>query len=239
MQLPGNLGSTTLGDLLGALHRSGLTGTLELVEDRGTFAGRPHRVHFAKGLVQRVETDLPVARLGDILLSEGFITRALLDRVVAKARGWQRSKLGEVLVRERVVTQDALSAALRYQLRRRLDSLFALKSALVRFRVPRPTAEQASIPLSPREFLHGRPRRRAAAGRAKPTNSGQAEARRIRALKLLGLVEGASPEAIRRAFRLEARRHHPDSHPNASPVERQELLRRFAELSAAYHQLLG
>lgn len=239
MQLPGNLRSTTLGDLLGVLHRSGMTGTLELVEDQGTFAGRPHRVHFAKGLVQRVETELPVDRLGDILLSEGFVTRALLDRVVARAKSWQRPKLGELLVRERAVTRDVLSAALRYQLRRRLDSLFALKSAMVRFRVPRPSSEAAPIPLSPREFLHGRPRQRAGTKRAGAVQPSPTLSPRMRALRLLGLPKDASADAIRRAFRREARRHHPDRHPTASPAERQELLRRFADLSAAYHQLLG
>src|SRR5260221_423910 len=35
MHLPGRLRTTTLGDLLGALHRAGATGTLELAELRG------------------------------------------------------------------------------------------------------------------------------------------------------------------------------------------------------------
>src|ERR1019366_6127251 len=46
MDLPGRLRSTTLGDLLGALHRAGSTGTVELTEDQG----RLPRVSLAQGL---------------------------------------------------------------------------------------------------------------------------------------------------------------------------------------------
>jgi len=258
MQLPGNLRSTTLGDLLGALHRSGLSGTLELVEDRGVQAGRRHRVHLAQGLVERVETDLPVARLGDILLRQGFVSRPLLDRVTAHAGRTSAGMLGQLLLRERVITRDVLSAALRHQLRRRLDSLFGLSSAAVRFRVPRPEARDAGgIPLSPREFLHGRPRREprqdtpvpgsAASGSAasgKGAAPGSSRAPRVdpalaQALTTLGLPAHATLEAVRQAFRSHALRVHPDRHPTASAPERQRLLKRFAELSAAYHAIVG
>jgi hypothetical protein len=60
MHLPGRLSSTTLGDLLGALHREGVTGLLELSELRGprglTVPGRVHRIHLRAGLVVAVET---------------------------------------------------------------------------------------------------------------------------------------------------------------------------------------
>src|ERR1700761_9316566 len=63
MQLPGRLSSSTLGDLLGALHRARVTGLLELGEIRGprgrTVPGRLHRVHLREGLVAAVETALP------------------------------------------------------------------------------------------------------------------------------------------------------------------------------------
>jgi len=242
MQLPGNLRSTTLGDLLGALHRSGLSGTLELVEDRGVQAGRRHRVHLAQGLVERVETDLPVARLGEILLRQGFVSRPLLDRIAAHAGRSSAGMLGQLLLRERVITRDVLSAALRHQLRRRLDSLFNLSSAAVRFRVPRPDARDASgIPLSPREFLHGRPRREPRQDTPAPGKSGaqRVDPALAQALTTLGLPAHATLEAVRQAFRMHALRVHPDRHPAASAPERQRLLKRFAELSAAYHTLVG
>lgn len=253
MQLPGNLRSTTLGDLLGALHRSGLSGTLELVEDRGVQAGRRHRVHLARGLVERVETDLPVARLGDILLRQGFVSRPLLDRIVANAGRSSAGRLGQLLLRERAITRDVLSAALRHQLRRRLDSLFHLSSAAVRFRVPRPDArDDGGIPLSPREFLHGRPRREprqdtpapGSAASGKGAVPGSSRAPRVdpalaQALTTLGLPAHATLDAVRQAFRMHALRVHPDRHPTASAPERQRLLQRFAELSAAYHALVG
>lgn len=61
MILPGRLASTTLGDLLGALHRARTTGALELVEiasaGRGV-PGRRHKLHLVDGDVAGVETDL-------------------------------------------------------------------------------------------------------------------------------------------------------------------------------------
>jgi len=239
MQLPGNLRSTTLGDLLGALHRSGCSGTLELVEDQGAAAGRQHRVHLAQGLVERVETELPVARLGEILLHEGFVTRALLERIAIETRRTP-SQLGQLLVRECAITRDVLSAALRYQLRRRLDTLFGLKSACVRFRVPRPHPNgKGEIPLSPREFLHGRPRHQGRLPKSPPVSAPCVDRERQKALETLGVGATATLQVIRQAFRTQALRVHPDRHPSASPPERQRLLKRFAELSAAYHLLVG
>src|SRR5450432_2940669 len=63
MDLPGRLRSTTLGDLLGALHRAGSTGTVELTEDQG----RLHRVYLAQGLVTAVELDGATPSLAEIL----------------------------------------------------------------------------------------------------------------------------------------------------------------------------
>lgn len=62
MQLPRRLSASTLGDLLGALHREGVTGVLELSEIRGpngsSVPGRIHRVHLRGGLVVGVESPL-------------------------------------------------------------------------------------------------------------------------------------------------------------------------------------
>ena len=53
MHLPGRLSRTTLGDLLGRLHRSCSTGALELAA-----RGRRHRIHLERGAVIAVDLDL-------------------------------------------------------------------------------------------------------------------------------------------------------------------------------------
>lgn len=56
MHLPGLLSSTTLGDLLGVLHRGRATGLLRLTERYGATAGRVHDIRLSFGLVAGVET---------------------------------------------------------------------------------------------------------------------------------------------------------------------------------------
>jgi hypothetical protein len=56
MNLPGRLRSSTLGDLLGGLHRARLSGALGLREVGAPVAGRVHRVHLRGGLVVAIET---------------------------------------------------------------------------------------------------------------------------------------------------------------------------------------
>ena len=51
VSLPRRLSSTTLGDLLGRMHRARLSGVLELREVRGVTAGRLHLVHLREGLI--------------------------------------------------------------------------------------------------------------------------------------------------------------------------------------------
>jgi DnaJ-class molecular chaperone len=56
---------------------------------------------------------------------------------------------------------------------------------------------------------------------------------------VLGLEAGADRARVQRAFRRLAAEVHPDRHPWASAAERAALLRRFSELSAAYHELVA
>ena len=81
MQLPGRLKATTLGDLLGALHRGRASGTLELVES----SGRAHRVHLAHGSVTAVEVDRAGASLGEILRQEDEVDDDVLRRSLLRA----------------------------------------------------------------------------------------------------------------------------------------------------------
>jgi hypothetical protein len=247
MRLPGRLRATTLGDLLGSLYRERATGTLELVEQSGVAAGRVHRVHLDAGLVGAVDSRLTAPRLGEILRSEGFISDATLRRLVRRLDRAPGRRLGELLVEDCEASPGLVDAALRFQLRRRLDALFAIDDASVRFHVARPKSADAALPLSPHEFLHGRERTRdrqpAHAPPSRPPTRREQPHRqdpvRARAFGVLGLPPGSGPGDVQRAFRSLAREHHPDRFPAASGRQREALMRRFAELSQAYHLLVG
>src|SRR5450432_2019149 len=160
MQLPGRLRLTTLGDLLGELHRACASGVLELVEVDGARSGRSHRVYFDAGLVDDVDTSLNHPRLGEILARDGLLSMSALARVARCLVEQPSKRVGEILVEEGLGTADLVAAALRRQQKSRLDALYSLSEALIRFHVPRPRSGFRPTPLSPREFLHGRPRAR-------------------------------------------------------------------------------
>ena len=239
---------------MGALYRERATGVLELVEWSGATAGRRHRVVFAEGLVMDVDTRLPVPRIGDILRQAGFLdvsaTRLLARRLAERPE----QRAGEILVDSKLASRSTVGAALRYQLRHKLDALSSLTEARVGFHVARPVRPGvAAVPLSPREFLHGRIRARDRGRYHSETGSNphgapaandvapprRQDPVRASALRVLGLEPGADAESVRRAFRRLAAEVHPDRHPSASPHEVATLLRRFAELSAAYHRLVA
>ncbi len=78
MHLPGRLRRSTLGDLLGTLHRATITGILQLREISGPRAGKVHRIHLRAGEVIHVDLDA----------SEGSIPppTAALDRAIVRGR---------------------------------------------------------------------------------------------------------------------------------------------------------
>ncbi len=164
MQLPSRLAASTLGDLLGALHRTRVSGVVEL-------DGR-HRISLVDGLVADVESD------------------------VARGEG----------------------------LRAKLERLFAIADATVRFYVAR--SRPAGPRLSPRDFLHGRPRARDRMKRPRtPERDDLALARAT-----LGVDANATVDDVRRVFRKLAKELHPDRAGAGAEA-------RFAALSAAYHRL--
>ena len=250
MQLPGRLRLTTLGDLLGALHRACASGILELVEVEGVRSGKSHRVYFEGGLVEDVDTSLNHPRLGEILARDGLLSMAALARVSRRLVEQPGKRVGEILVEEGLGTADLVAAALRRQRTSRLEALYNLSEALIRFHVPRPRTGFRPAPLSPREFLHGRPRARGQArARVSERFTFRSSARSAAALgcselqlaayRVLGLTAGASPRDVQRAFRKLAAEQHPDRFPQATPAEKTLHLSRFAALSAAYHALVG
>jgi hypothetical protein len=62
---------------------------------------------------------------------------------------------------------------------------------------------------------------------------------RAQAYALLELPDGASHDEVKRAYHRLARALHPDLHPEASPLERDERARRFAAVTIAYRSLLS
>jgi len=115
MQLPGRLRSTTLGDVLGMLHRAHVNGTLELVEDRG----RNHRVHMLDGCVVAVEVDGASRSLAEILRADRAADEETLTRSLLRAITSRRLH-GEVLVEDFRLAPSVVAAALRRQTQERL-----------------------------------------------------------------------------------------------------------------------
>ncbi len=239
MNLPGRLKLTTLGDLLGDLHRAKASGVLELFEIEGAAAGRCHRIFLDAGLVDGVESALPGPKLGELLVREGFLTlegvRTLLRRLVEEPD----KKAGQILLSERLLDSGLLQAALRAQLRSKLDALFRLPDARLRFHVRRPRTEPQPPPLTPREFLFGRPRARMRSQQksAPPAELPSADALRRAAYRELGLDPGTDGDTLRRTFRKLAASHHPDRYPRASSREKELIAQRFSRISEAYHRL--
>jgi hypothetical protein len=232
MNLPGRLTRTTLGDLLGVLHRAGASGVLELVEPSG--AGRTHRVFLTAGLVDDVETDRAHPPLGELLLREGALDYPGLSVLLRRLVVEPERRAGEILVSERLANEALVRAALRWQLRARLEAVFRLDDGLVRFHVrrTRPRAPRAEL-LTPRDFLHGRRRARKDGG-SRASGMAREEAEKRAAYALLGVSPEADAASVRQAYRRLAAQHHPDRHPGASAEKLRELVQTFTRLTAAY-----
>jgi len=246
MLLPGRLRQTTLGDLLGTLHRAGAHGTLELTED----TGRSHRVHIAKGLIVAVEFDGAAATLAEVLRASGEVDDGTLRRSLLRAIASKRLH-GEVLVAEFRLSETVVDAAVRKQMLTRLGRLEQLTDAQLRFRVtvPIPRGAVVAAPLGPTQFLSGRRRfrDRGAATSAPPARARdragsvptRAESTPLSAWRVLGVAPGADASEIKRAYRRLARAYHPDLHPEASDPEKKHLVERFHALTEAYRALVA
>lgn len=246
MHLPGRLKATTLGDLLGVLHRGTASGTLELLES----SGRTHRVHLSGGLVTAVEIDRASASLGEVLRREELLDEDTLRRSLLRALASRRLH-GEVLVRDFHLSPDVVGRALRRQLMLRLQVLEELGDAQILFRAAMrpPRGALLDEPLAPTEFLAGKRRARDRSGepasgtyRSAPRASfppGSLDRGRASAYRTLGLSSAASTDEIKRAYRRLVRTYHPDLHPDANHDERQSLSVRFAEVTAAYRALVA
>ncbi|MBV9947963.1 MAG: J domain-containing protein [Myxococcales bacterium] len=235
MHLPSRLRSTTLGDLLGALHRLSASGTLELVEDRG----RTHRVHLSAGLIVAVELDGVGPSLAEILRNDRTVAEDVLRRSLLRAMSSQRLH-GEVLVGDFHLSPHVVGSALRRQVLARLSVLEDLEDARVLFRVTVRPPRWALLgsPLGPSEFLRGRrrARERAAEPRSRPE---RAAASPSSAWFVLGVAPGSDVTEIKRAYRRLVRSVHPDLFPGASEGQRRALEARFVLINDAYRALVA
>ncbi len=250
MNLSGRLAATTLGDLLGTLHRARASGTLELTEDAGPVAGRVHRLRFDAGLLHFVESTLGAPRLGEMLVAKGYISHLQQIELLSYQECALGKSTGKCLIELQWVSSDLIRETIREQLIGRLSALYQLRNARVTYRVIRPQLQGIvpNEPLTVKEFLHGRPRTRD----RKPAEDSSSHASdspkivmnpsdpmRRRALLLLGLEPHADTTDVKRAFRRMAAKLHPDRHLVA-PLRQQELVRqRFSQVTEAYHLLTG
>jgi DnaJ-domain-containing protein 1 len=246
MQLPGRLKATTLGDLLGALHRERSTGTLELTEA----SARVHRVHLSAGLITAVELDRATASLAEILRRQDEIDEDTLRRSLLRAMASRRLH-GEVLVRDFHLSPSVVGRALRAQVMLRLQVLEELGDAQVGFRVTvrPPRGALVDAPLDAPEFLAGRKRSRDKATEPKSgtyrsssaaaSMPGGWDPARASAYRALGVSFNADATEVKHAYRRLVRTYHPDLHPDASHDERKSLSTRFAEITAAYRTLVA
>ena len=245
MHLPGRLKATTLGDLLGALHREQSTGTLELTES----SGRVHRVHLANGLVTAVELDRATASLAEILRRADEIDEDTLRRSLLRAMASRRLH-GEVLVRDFHLAPSVVGRALRRQIMLRLQVLEDMGDAQIAFRVTvrPPRGALVDAPLDAPEFLAGRKRSRDRGAEAKSGTYAASAATgmpggwdpaRASAYRALGVTFNADDTEVKQAYRRLVRTYHPDLHPDATHDERKSLSTRFAEITAAYRTLVA
>lgn len=232
MLLPASLESTTLGDVLGCLHRGGACGSLQLREN-----GSAHEIELLQGRVERVQLAADPCHLGDLLrqtLSRGASIEGALQR--ACLRGADTRPLGERLVAVGVISRAQMTSAVRRLHGERLERLFRLRQASLRFR-PLRRLPSPGCGLGPAVFLYGRRRYRDVAAPAQPLVSHPDEGELRRAYRELGLPFGAAPREVRHAYRQAVSRWHPDRFAAQGPGPLKQAQARFLAIGDSYRRL--
>lgn len=235
MLLAAQLSRTTLGDVLGQLHRARASGMLVLEEIVGSRAGISHAVHVVSGSPRAVDSEGP--RLGELLATRGGVDVNRVEEGVRRKHRGDARLMGEVLC-DLGSAPEIISRVLEEQTRARLESLYGLTDARIRFHAalfddvaPRTwvKAARGAKSLSPTDFLHGRPRARA---RSRSASEDRHDDHRI-----IGVRPDADPRTLREAFKRRVLELHPDRASNDE--DRAVRTRELARLLAAYQRITG
>lgn len=230
---------TTLGDVLGILHRGGASGRLDLAGDRSEV----HNVFLSDGGVVAVQLGRAATSLYTVLREQGDVDYHVLQRSLLVALASRRLH-GEVLVREFRISKDVIDRAVRLQLRDRITWLETLADAALTFHVAirPPRGALLDAPMSKEEFLQGRTRARSTRERH-PAQRSVHRARfdtpspRTQALAALGLDDTAQPPEIRAKYREIIKSCHPDLHANSDPRDQKSRSERLQKVTEAYRKL--
>src|SRR4051794_31058933 len=169
-------------------------------------AGRTHGIYLSRGQVVGVESQAVVLPLGEILRQRGLLDGAAHRQLTLRLASGQarQRRVGEILVQEQLISEEVVGAALRQQLRAKLDALFRLPDALISFHVACAPPKGPAPALSARNYLAGRPRARDRV--ASPSGQSRRGAlpvkpssTRERALKTLGLDDTATMAEVTQA----------------------------------------
>jgi hypothetical protein len=217
VELPGSLERSTLGDVLGALHRDRVTGTLTLQEAGG---GHQHVIVWRDGLIHHVETTRRLAPAS---------ARSRHAAAHWTQSGAERAELLERLEALFQLTRARLSFRVMGPRPPRSSLPLGPSDFLHGRRRSRDAAGSTPLP----------PPASAPPASSQPRRAAPPDTPRARALRTLGLQGEPGVDAVRAAFRQLARRWHPDRHPGASEQARVVLCQRFAQISGAYEQLIG
>lgn len=129
--LQGNSSTVSMAELLGFLSFGRKTGVLWVDTPEENFL-----IGLVDGKVMHATSDQSPEglRLGEVLVGLGFLTRRQLERFVEKMGENKKAVSGEVLVKNEMITEDELKAALRQQVQQLVRRLLAARIAIFRFR---------------------------------------------------------------------------------------------------------
>ncbi len=148
LTLSGNLSQTPLTDILSTLRQQKATGTLTCDTDTGAKC-----LYVQDGQIIFATSKDEHDRLGEVMVREGKITRAQLERALQthqKSAGIK--KIGAIFVENGYVSPKDLFNGLKVQVRTIISSLFLLNEGAYRFdeRLP---PDVIPLPLNMEELL--------------------------------------------------------------------------------------
>jgi hypothetical protein len=133
---------------LGRMRKSGVL-TVRLVGETMTF-------EFENGSVQSClsSTMARGERLGDLLVESKACTREALSRFIARFGKTAKHQVGELIVREGLVTNGQVLEALELQVRRRFARACKTPEATYEFHDGQPRRSDGRVRITPAELAH-------------------------------------------------------------------------------------